>query len=268
MPCSRSSIERRPQTPHDELAVTRRRPAITCAARVAASPVEPDVEHVADLAAVVVGAVADRSHLVGRGHDLLRQQEAGGQLFVRAGRAHDGDERRRAEPDFERLFGGGDVAPGHLSGSADAHDVHRIHGWIHGAIVLTGGQFPCQAGLRPASTSASLRLQGPSGYDARRAPPAVRAARGQRPRRNRAAAGAAAGAAGAVAAHVVRPRRQDARPPRAACRSRQPRTLARRIARGRGRGAIGRARPATSGCIRRPAESVSSSRATPPTRTG
>ena len=54
--------------------------------------------------------------------DTLGQQEAGGQLPVRARRAHDDGEAPAVQPDFERLFDGHAVAPRRALLAADAHD--------------------------------------------------------------------------------------------------------------------------------------------------
>ena len=82
-----------------------------------------------------IGAVRDRAEIVGAGNHALGEQEPGGQLAIRARRPHDHREWLAVQPDFERLFGGGDIRLSHARQAAHPHDVDRPQRLGHGVIL-------------------------------------------------------------------------------------------------------------------------------------
>ena len=86
--------------------------------------------------ASAVRAVRDRAQIVGGPNHALREQEAGGELAVGAGRAHDDRKRSIVQPDLERLLGGRLIAPARALRASHLDDGDRpLRVWIHEPIL-------------------------------------------------------------------------------------------------------------------------------------
>lgn len=89
--------------------------------------VEPHVQDVDRVAAVIVRAVAHGGDVARGAYDLLGQEEAGGQMPVLPGRAHDDHERPAAKANLERLLRRCHVAANRSGPQIDSNDVYGMN---------------------------------------------------------------------------------------------------------------------------------------------
>ena len=90
--------------------------------------VEPHVQDVDRVAAVIVGAVTHGGDVARSANDLLGEEKTGGQMPIVPGCAHDDDERPAAKTDLERLLRRGHVAGESPGLQIHANDVDGMNG--------------------------------------------------------------------------------------------------------------------------------------------
>ena len=99
----------RPHRPHDEFVSTLRRSASMAFERRRGVAEQVDVDDVVDVGTVGMPAVLDGAESSAVAHDAFRQQEAGRERAIVAGRPHDHRERPAVQPDLERLLHRGEI---------------------------------------------------------------------------------------------------------------------------------------------------------------
>ncbi len=175
-------MDRRPHTPHAEFAVTCLRPASAAAARDAASPASHTFSTLLESGSGTRAPGSDESRaptpesrvknpesrspsllphhrdVFGSADDLLRKQEAGRQLSIRARRSHEHDKLLFSQTNLERLFVCHDVMRRGPGIGPNVNDINRMEGRVHRQSAILAVQPNCSP-KRASPTHARSELQ-------------------------------------------------------------------------------------------------------------